>query len=147
MTKSEINYLIALTSTWTYPRRSLPHLLSFLQTTTREEVWKIICKSPSKSCTLDPIPTSIIRDAKNELLPTITDIINASLRSSEVPTSMKSAITSITVYGIIVPVLNEPVGDLGVVFDPNMNMYAHVSKYSSLQITTSKTLKEFENLL
>ena len=35
---------------------------------------------------------------------------------------------SITVYGVIVPVLNEPVGNLGAVFDPNMNMSAHVSK-------------------
>ena len=43
---------------------------------------------------MDPIPTWIIRDAKNELLPTITDIINASLRSSEVPTSMKSAVVT-----------------------------------------------------
>ena len=61
---------------------------------TQEEVWKIICKSSSKSCTLDPIPTWIIRDAKNELLQTITDIINASLRSSEEPTSMKSAVVT-----------------------------------------------------
>ena len=43
---------------------------------------------------MDPIPTWIIRDAKSELLPTITDIINASLRSSEVPTSMKSAVVT-----------------------------------------------------
>ena len=34
----------------------------------------------------------LFRDSKSELLPTITDIINASLRSSEVPTSMKSAL-------------------------------------------------------
>ena len=76
------------------PQVKPPTTLSFLQTTSQEEVWKIICKSPSKSCTLDPIPTWIIRDAKNELLPTITDIINASLRSSEVPTSMKSAVVT-----------------------------------------------------
>ena len=76
------------------PQDKPPSTLSFLQTTTQEEVWKIICKSPSKSCTLDPIPTWIIRDAKNELLPTITDIINASLRSSEVPTSIKSAVVT-----------------------------------------------------
>ena len=76
------------------PQDKPPSTLSFLQTTTQEEVWKIICKSPSKSCTLDPIPTWIIRDAKNELLPTITDIINASPRSSEVPTSTKSAVVT-----------------------------------------------------
>ena len=38
-------------------------------------------------------------------------------------------IPSITVNGVIVPVLNEPVGNLGAVFDPNMIMSAHVSKY------------------
>ena len=76
------------------PQDKPPLTQSFLKTTTQEEVWKIICKSLSKSCTLDPIPTWIIRDAKNELLPTITDIINASLRSSEVPTSMKSAVVT-----------------------------------------------------
>ena len=69
------------------PQDKPPSTLSFLQTTTQEEVWKIICKSPQ-------IPTWIIRDTKNELLPTITDIINASLRSSEVPTSMKSAVVT-----------------------------------------------------
>ena len=67
--------------------------LSVLQTTTQEEVWKITCKSPSKTCMLDPIPTSIIRDAKNELLPTIIDI-NTSLSSSQVPTSMKLAVVT-----------------------------------------------------
>ena len=40
----------------------------------------------------------------------------------------KSSIPSITVNGVIVPVLNEPVGNLGAVFDPIMNMSARVSK-------------------
>ena len=40
----------------------------------------------------------------------------------------KISIPSITVNGVIVPVLNEPVGNLGAVFDPNMNMSAYVSK-------------------
>ena len=40
----------------------------------------------------------------------------------------KISIPSITVNIVIVPVLNEPVGNLGAVFDPNMNMSAHVSK-------------------
>ena len=40
----------------------------------------------------------------------------------------KISIPSITVNSVIVPVLNEPVGNLGAVFDPNMNMSAHVSK-------------------
>ena len=40
----------------------------------------------------------------------------------------KISIPSITVNGVIVPVLNEPVGNPGDVFDSNMNMSAHVSK-------------------
>ena len=35
---------------------------------------------------------------------------------------------SITVNGVIISVLNEPVGNLSVVFDPYMSMPAHVSK-------------------
>ena len=33
-----------------------------------------------------------------------------------------------TIKDVIVPVLNEPIGNLGAVFDPNMNVSAHVSK-------------------
>ena len=40
----------------------------------------------------------------------------------------KLSIPSITVNSVIVSVLNKPVGNLGAVFDPNMNMSAHVSK-------------------
>ena len=40
----------------------------------------------------------------------------------------KISIPSITVNGVIVPALNEPVGNLGAVFDPNMNMSAYVSQ-------------------
>ena len=40
----------------------------------------------------------------------------------------KISIPSITVNSVVIPVLNEPVGNLGAVFDPNINMSAHVSK-------------------
>ena len=39
----------------------------------------------------------------------------------------KISISSITVNGVVVPVLNEPVGNLGAVFDLNINMSAQVS--------------------
>ena len=39
----------------------------------------------------------------------------------------KISIPSVTVNGVIVPVLNEPVGNLSAVLDPNMNMSANVS--------------------
>ena len=68
--------------------------LTVLRNTTEAEVWKIICKSPAKSCMLDPIPTWLIKESKSELLPVMTNIINSSLRSSQVPKSMKSAVAT-----------------------------------------------------
>ena len=41
----------------------------------------------------------------------------------------KTSFPSNTVNGVIVPVLNnEPIGNLGAISDPNMNMSAHISK-------------------
>ena len=40
----------------------------------------------------------------------------------------KISIPSIIINGVIVPVLDEQVGNLGAVFNPNMNMSAHVSE-------------------
>jgi exonuclease III len=68
--------------------------LNFLEPTTEEELWKIISKSPAKSCMLDPIPTWLIKECKCELLPIMTSIINSSLQSSQVPASMKSAVVT-----------------------------------------------------
>ena len=44
---------------------------------------------------LDPIPTWLIKESRSELLPVMTNIINSSLRSSQVPKSMKSAIVTL----------------------------------------------------
>ena len=43
---------------------------------------------------LDPIPTWLIKESRSELLPVMTNIINSSLRSSQVSESMKSAIVT-----------------------------------------------------
>ena len=69
--------------------------LTFLRNTTEAEVWKIICKSPAKSCMLDPNPTWLIKESRSELLRVMTNIINSSLRSSQVPKSMKSAVVTL----------------------------------------------------
>ena len=54
----------------------------------------------------------------------------------------KMSIPSITVNGVIVPKLNEPVRNLGAVFDPNINMSVYYQKLSSLQITTFETMEK-----
>ena len=56
------------------------------------EVKEVIEKMPKKSCQLDPIPSSLFFDCLDELLPTITEIMNASLSSGTVPSCFKHAI-------------------------------------------------------
>ena len=56
-----------------------------------EEVRRIIMQSPCKSCPLDPIPTRILKECIDELLPTITRIVNLSILDGSVPTALKEA--------------------------------------------------------
>ena len=48
----------------------------------------------SKSCVLDPLPSSIIKQCTDLLLPTITNIVRISLREGCMPTCLKSAVLS-----------------------------------------------------
>ena len=58
---------------------------------TDEEILKIIKNSPTKSCSLDPLPTWLLKKT-DTLLPTFTQIINKSLASGTFPTSFKSTL-------------------------------------------------------
>ena len=58
---------------------------------TKAEIWNIIKLSPVKSCELDPLPTWLLKECKDELVPLITDIVNMSLRESMIPKSLKTA--------------------------------------------------------
>ena len=57
----------------------------------------------SKSCVLDPLPSSIIKQCTDLLLPTITNIVNLSLHEGCMPTCLKSAVLS--------PLLKKPDAD------------------------------------
>jgi hypothetical protein len=69
-----------------------PTSLHHLELTTDDEVRNIIMSSSSTTCASDPIPTSLLKDCIELLLPTITQIINSSLTEAEVPDSFKLAI-------------------------------------------------------
>ena len=56
-----------------------------------DEVMKIIMKSASKPCDLDPIPTNILKALLDILIKPITTIINLSLESGTFPLSFKEA--------------------------------------------------------
>ena len=57
----------------------------------------------SKSCVLDPLPSSIIKQCTDLLLPTVTNIVNLSLREGCMPTCLKSVVLS--------PLLKKPDAD------------------------------------
>jgi hypothetical protein len=62
------------------------------QHVSEEEVRKVISNSPTKSCSLDPIPTWLLKDELLDiLLPVITRLINSSLSEGKFPVSFKKA--------------------------------------------------------
>ncbi len=65
-----------------------------------EKLRKIIIDAPTKSCQLDPLPTALMKECIDLLLPTLLKIINTSLTSSTVPAPFKKA--------IITPLLKKP---------------------------------------
>ena len=69
-----------------------------------EETKRLISSAPSKTCLLDPVPTSVIKLAASSLSPVIQKIINLSLVNSTVPSNYKTA--------IVKPLLKKPDLDL-----------------------------------
>lgn len=55
-------------------------------------VKKLITCSPSKSCDLDPVPTSLVKECQEQLYSPILSIINASLQEGYFPDSWKRAL-------------------------------------------------------
>ena len=71
--------------------RLTSHSLSNFRCLSINEVHKLLDKMPSKSCPLDPMPTSLVKQCCNELLPVITKIVNGSLSAGHFPSSFKTA--------------------------------------------------------
>lgn len=81
----------------------IPPLDSFKPIST-DDVKKLIMKSPTKSCILDPIPTTLLKECVDELLPVTTMIVNMSLSEGMMPSKFKHA--------VITPLLKKPGADL-----------------------------------
>ena len=77
-----------------------PHVLSNFITVTEADVLKHLSHMKPKSCCLDPIPTWLLKDCKDTLVPALTTIINTSLSSGVFPSQLKDA--------VIRPVLKKP---------------------------------------
>ena len=76
------------------------HELSKFCLVSDSEVKKLIKSLPSKHCKLDPIPTWLLKDTLDELLPVITKLFNLSLSSAHVPESFKTS--------LLLPLLKKP---------------------------------------
>ena len=58
------------------------------------DIHQILTKSADKSCNLDPIPTSILKQCVDIITPVISRIVNLSLQSSSMPDIFKRALVS-----------------------------------------------------
>ena len=73
-----------------YPEFSGIPLLQFEPVST-DFVEDIIKKSPTKSCTLDPVPTWLLKQCTEELVPVLTTITNLSLACADFSDTLKVA--------------------------------------------------------
>ena len=70
---------------------TFPNLSKFTPVSV-EEVKQIVLKSPSKSCMLDPIPTSLLKECTLELMPFIAKVVNLSIETGKMPNTFKHAV-------------------------------------------------------
>ena len=91
-------------------------------------------KSPLKSCSLDPVPTFLVREFIDTLLPYLTCMVNASLTQGRLPETQKHAIVS--------PLLKKPGLDM-----TEMNNFRPVSNLSFMskvvERAVAKQLNDF----
>ena len=66
---------------------------------TDAEVYRLLKQSSSKFCSIDPVPTKLVKDCSDILTPLIRDIVNLCLRDG-LPDTLKTA--------IIKPILKKP---------------------------------------
>jgi hypothetical protein len=95
------------------------------QPVSEDEVKRIVLKSKPTTCSLDPIPTNLLFECIDIVLPSLTEMINDSLTSGTFPNSFKTA--------VVKPLLKKPS------LDPNnLKNYRPVSNLSFF----SKVLKK-----
>ena len=74
-----------------YPSSSAKPLTEFKEYTT-EKVRRVLLRSPPKTCMTDPLPTDVLLEMIDTVLPFITTMCNASLMEGILPASQKAAI-------------------------------------------------------
>ena len=67
-------------------------ILDSFHPVTITQLHTMIKSSKPTSCSLDPIPTSLLPECLDDILPTFTHIINTSILSGQFPSNMKTVI-------------------------------------------------------
>ena len=75
-------------------------MLSHFDPVTEKEVSELTARSPTKNCMSDPIPTFLMKQCRNDLVPLVTAIIDVSLSTGTVLMQFKHA--------VVVPLLEKP---------------------------------------
>ena len=68
--------------------------LSEFSPTSEDELSGLVKKIAAKSCSLDPVPASLLRYCIDDLLPIIKRVVDLSFHSASVSSSMKNAVLS-----------------------------------------------------
>ena len=69
-------------------------LLHDFRPVTEDDLLRIIMKSPTKTCALDPLPTWLLKRHSSVILPKLTEVVNASLEQGAFPNSLGHAIVT-----------------------------------------------------
>ena len=97
-----------MTSTLPFYQLKINHqkrLYARLEKSLTKKLSHSITKSRTKSCRLDPIPTSLLKSSLNALVATLTRIINLSLQTAVFPSEMKCAVvTPLLAIGISIQI-------------------------------------------
>ena len=92
--RKKVNDVMAATAGQPVPtvNNSAPSSLSSFRPCSESEVRRIIMSSSVKTCSLDPVPTFLVHEFVDLLLPYITRMVNASLSQGRLPDSQKHAV-------------------------------------------------------
>ena len=105
--------------------RSIPQPLAQFSPVTPEEVMAVLRKAPAKQCSLDPVPTWLIKQLSGLFAPVIANLCNASFDQRILPVDQKRAITR--------PLLKKPSLDAS-----DINNYRPISNLSFLSKTIER---------
>ena len=116
------------------------HRFNTFQTLNDDEVLRIINKSATKSCELDALPTHLLKQHKDVVLPSITSVANSLVQSSTMPANMKSALVHPLLKKLSLPLIKKnyrPVSNLSYI--SKVIEQAVCSQLTRHVETTSKT--------